>query len=115
MIIDCCMNERTYMRFYGLLSQRFCDLNEVFRDNFMKAFIHSYSYVHRLETNKIRNCSELFAHLFFTEAIDWRVFKCVTLTQDTTTSSSRILIKNLIQEVKMRTLSLPTLKGEQVI
>ena len=39
MIIDCCENERTYMRFFGLLAQHFCDLSEVFRDNFMKAFV----------------------------------------------------------------------------
>jgi pre-mRNA-splicing factor CWC22 len=99
MIIDCCMNERTYLRFFGLLAQRFCDISEIFRDNFMKGFVNSFAYVHRLETGRIRNCAKLFAHLFFTDAIDWRVLNCITLTQESTTSGSRIFIKNLIQEV----------------
>lgn len=65
----------------------------------MKAFIHSYTYIHRLETNKIRNCAKLFAHLFFTESIDWRVLKCITLTSETTISSGRIFLKCLFIEL----------------
>lgn len=62
----------------------------------MKAFVSNYTILHRLETNKIRNCAKLFAHLFFTDAIDLKVLKCINLTLETTTSSSRIFIKNLI-------------------
>ena len=32
MIIECCMQERTFIRFYGLLAQRCCEIAEVFRD-----------------------------------------------------------------------------------
>jgi len=32
MIVDCCMNEKTYMRFYGLLAERFCNLSDIYRD-----------------------------------------------------------------------------------
>jgi len=47
MMVDCCMNERTYVRFFGLLAQRFCELSEIFRDNFMKSFVDIYSFIHR--------------------------------------------------------------------
>jgi len=100
MIIDCNMNERTYLRFYGLLAQRFCELSETFRDNYMKSFVETYALIHRHETNKIRNTSKFFAHLLYTEVIDWRILSCINLSQDTTTSSSRIFIKNLIGELQ---------------
>jgi len=72
-IIDSCMHEKTYMRFYGNLAQRLCNISELFSDNFLKAFIDNYSVIHRYETGKIRNCAKLFAHLFYTDAVDWRV------------------------------------------
>lgn len=31
MIMECCMQERTYLRFYGLLAQRFCVLDEKYQ------------------------------------------------------------------------------------
>ena len=75
--MDCCMNERTYLRFYGLLAARFAELSEIYRDEFMKVFIETYSVIHRYETNKIRNCAKMYAHLFYTETIDWRVMQCI--------------------------------------
>ena len=34
MIMECCMQERTYLRFYGLLAQRFCVLDERYQTLF---------------------------------------------------------------------------------
>jgi pre-mRNA-splicing factor CWC22 len=65
----------------------------------MKCFVDKYVTMHRYDTSKIRNCSKLFAHLLYTNAIDWRILKCITLTQDSTTSSGRIFIKCLFQEL----------------
>jgi len=31
MLLECCMQERTYLRFYGLLAQRFSGLDEVYQ------------------------------------------------------------------------------------
>ncbi len=41
MILECCSQERTYLRFYGLLGQRFCMLDRYFS-------LPSYSCMHRL-------------------------------------------------------------------
>lgn len=43
--------------------------------------------------------AKMFAHLLYTNAIDWRVFECIVVTQDNTSSSGRIFIKILFQEV----------------
>lgn len=50
-----------------------------------------------METNKLRNVAKLFAHLMCQDAISWGVMACVRLTEDDTTSSSRIFLKYLFQ------------------
>lgn len=38
MIVECCAQEKTYRRFYGLLGQRFCELRQVYRTYMMELF-----------------------------------------------------------------------------
>ena len=93
MIIDCCAQQRTYMKFYGLLAQRFCLLNKSYQAHFESIFKDAYETCHRLEIEKLRNVSKLFSHLFFTDAISWEAMSCIHLNQDETTSSSRVFLK----------------------
>ena len=99
MIIECCSQERTFLRYYGLVSGRFCLLHERWRSAFEEAFAKQYSTIHRLETNKLRNVAKLFGHLLHTDSFSWAVLGCIHLNEDETTSSSRIFIKILIQEM----------------
>eukprot|EP00803_Ostreobium_quekettii_P000150 evm.model.scf_11.29 EVM.evm.TU.scf_11.29 scf_11:256419-264268(+) len=99
MIIECCSQERTYLRYYGLLSQRFCFLNSAYQKLYEESFSFQYSQIHRLETNKLRNVAKLMAHLLATDAISWSVLGIIRLTEEDTTSSSRIFIKILFQEL----------------
>ncbi|GFR42187.1 hypothetical protein Agub_g3072 [Astrephomene gubernaculifera] len=99
MIIECCSQERTFKRFYGLLAQRFCYLSRAYAETFEDCFRKQYSVIHRLETNKLRNVSCLFAHLLATDALPWSALTVVRLTEEDTTSSSRIFIKYLFQEL----------------
>ncbi|XP_068656524.1 uncharacterized protein [Aristolochia californica] len=99
MLLECCSQERTYLRYYGLLGQRFCMINKVHQENFEKSFVQQYSMIHRLETNKLRNVAKFFAHLLGTNALPWHVLAYIRLTEEDTTSSSRIFIKILFQEL----------------
>lgn len=99
MIVECCSQERTYLKFFGLLSERFCQLDAVWREAFETCFDQVYSTVHRLETNRIRNICRLFGHLLYTDAISWGVFASIRLTEEDTTSASRIFVKFLFQEL----------------
>ena len=38
MLIECCAQSRTYLRFFGLLGQRFCMLKRVYQDDFEVCF-----------------------------------------------------------------------------
>ncbi|CAH3187248.1 unnamed protein product, partial [Porites evermanni] len=99
MIVDCCAQQRSYEKFFGLLAQRFCQLNKSYMEEYVKAFNDQYDTIHRLETNKLRNVAKFFAHLLFTDAIPWTVLACIKLNEDDTTSSSRVFIKILFQEL----------------
>ncbi|KAL1933508.1 hypothetical protein VTP01DRAFT_7598 [Rhizomucor pusillus] len=99
MIIECCSQERTYLKFYGLMAERFCKMNRVWGDNFTTCFRQVYETVHRYETNRLRNIAKIFAHLFFTDSLAWTCFEIIHLTEETTTSASRIFVKILFQEI----------------
>ncbi len=99
MIVECCSQERTYLKFFGLLAERFCQLDPMWQENFESCLDRVYSTVHRLETNRIRNVCKLFGHLLHSEAISWGVLACIRLTEEDTTSASRIFIKFLFLEL----------------
>lgn len=99
MFLDCCAEMRTYEKFFGLLASRFCAINKMYVTPFEQIFKDSYHTIHRLDTNKLRNVSKFFAHLLFTDSISWGVLSCIKLSEDDTTSSNRIFIKILFQEL----------------
>ena len=99
MVVDCCAQQRTYIKFYGLLAQRFCALNAEYAEPFTDIFKSCYDTIHRFETNKLRNVAKLFGHLLITDAISWNVLSHIKLNEEDTTSSSRVFIKILFQEL----------------
>jgi len=99
MIIDCCAQQRTYEKFFGLMGQRFCQVTRTYQEPFSKIFLDTYNTVHRLETGKLRNVAKFYSHLLYTDAIGWDVLAVIKLNEDDTTSSSRIFIKILFQEL----------------
>lgn len=99
MVIECCSQERSYLRFYGLLGQRFCQLNQAWVEQFDDAFQQQYATVHRLETNKLRNVAKFFGQLFYADALPWTGMSCIHLNEEETNSSSRIFVKILFQEL----------------
>ena len=107
MLLECCSQERTYLRYYGLLGQRFCMINKIHQENFEKCFVQQYSMIHRLETNKLRNVAKFFAHLLGTDALPWHVLAYIRLTEEDTTSSSRIFIKILFQVTNLNQQHIP--------
>ncbi|KAK3720075.1 pre-mRNA-splicing factor cwc22 [Vermiconidia calcicola] len=99
MIIECCSQERTYNKFFGLIGERFCKLNRLWRDLFEEMFAKYYDTIHRYETNRLRIIAQFFGHLLTSDGIGWHVFHSVKLNEEDTTSSSRIFIKILIEDL----------------
>jgi pre-mRNA-splicing factor CWC22 len=99
MIVECASQERTYEKFYGMIGERFCKLNRMWTDLFEEGFAHYYETIHRFETNRLRIIAQFFAHLLASDAIGWHVFQVIKLNEEDTTSSSRIFIKILFEEL----------------
>ncbi len=108
MIIECCSQERSYSTFYGLIGERFSKLNRVWTECLEQAFNNYYTTIHRYETNRLRNIARFFGHLMATDSISWVVLECVRMNEDDTTSSSRIFVKIMMQEM-MESLGLKVL------
>ena len=73
MMLDCCGQQRTYEKFFGLLAQRFCMIDRKYVAPLQEIFKEQYSTIHRLETNKLRNVGRFFSHLLHTDSISWDV------------------------------------------
>jgi len=99
MLLECCSQERSYLRFYGLLGSRFCSLHRSYVECLESLFAEYYGEVHRFETNKIRNVGKFFAALLSSDSMPWSIFELVSLNEEETTSSSRIFLKVLFQEL----------------
>lgn len=110
MIVECCSQEKTYTKFFGLIGERFSKINRLWCDLFEQAFTKYYETIHRYENNKLRNIAMLFGHLFGSDAIGWHSLSVIHLNEDETTSSSRIFIKILFQSI-VEELGIPKLKA----
>lgn len=99
MVIECCSQERTYSKFYGLIGERFAKLNRLWTELFEASFAKYYDTIHRYETNRLRNIARFFGHMLSSDAIGWHVLSIVHLNEEETTSSSRIFIKILFQDL----------------
>ncbi|OJJ86697.1 pre-mRNA-splicing factor CWC22, partial [Aspergillus glaucus CBS 516.65] len=111
MIIECCSQERTYSKFYGLIGERFAKINRLWSDLFEAAFAKYYDTIHRYETNRLRNIACFFGHMLSTDAIGWHVMSIIHMNEEETTSSSRIFIKILFQNLGEH-LGLPKLRAQ---
>ncbi|TIA41902.1 MIF4G-domain-containing protein [Aureobasidium pullulans] len=99
MIVECCSQERTYNKFFGLIGERLCKINRMWNELFEASFVKYYDTIHRLETNRLRIVAQFFGHLLSSDAIGWHVISAIHLNEEETTSSSRIFIKILIEEL----------------
>ncbi|KAL3423663.1 MIF4G domain-containing protein [Phlyctema vagabunda] len=99
MVIECCSQEKTYSKFYGLIGERFAKINRLWTDLFEQSFAKYYDTIHRYETNRLRNIARFFGHLISSDAVGWHVLSVVHLNEEETTSSSRIFIKILFQDL----------------
>ncbi|KAI5465560.1 hypothetical protein BGZ63DRAFT_373940 [Mariannaea sp. PMI_226] len=110
MIVECCSQEKTYTKFFGLIGERFSKINRLWCDLFEQAFAKYYDTIHRYENNKLRNIAMLFGHMFASDALGWHCLSVIHLNEDETTSSSRIFIKILFQNIAEE-LGMPKLRS----
>jgi len=72
---------------------------ELYAPKFLELFTKTYNNVHKIEVNKLRNSAKFFGHQLYTNAVEWSCLTAIRLTEEDTTSSSRIFIKILFQDL----------------
>lgn len=99
MVIECCSEEKSFLRSYGLLGHRLCMLSKTYVLCFEETFATHYATIHNFVTRKIRNIACFYAALLASDALSWDVMQVVKLIAEETTSSSRMFLKYLFKEV----------------
>lgn len=61
MVLESCTQDRTYLPYYGHISQRLCLLNPTYCELYGQLFRQQYDNVHKLESIKLRNLACFFA------------------------------------------------------
>ena len=117
MIVETCAQEKVYLKFHGLLGEIFAKLNRMWTELYETALVKYYSTIHRYETAKLRNIARFFGHLLASDAIGWHVLSAIRLTEEDTTSASRIFIKILFEDLQenMGIAKLKTRLGEEML
>ncbi|OAA34538.1 Armadillo-type fold protein [Metarhizium rileyi] len=110
MIVECCSQEKTYTKFFGIIGERFAKINRLWCDLFEESFAKYYDTIHRYENNKLRNIAQLFGHMLGVDALGWHCLSVIHLSEAETTSSSRIFIQILFQSI-VAEIGLPKLKS----
>lgn len=99
MIIECCSEEKSFLRSYGLLGRRLCELSRTYVLCFEETFATHYATIHNFFTRKIRNIACFYAELLAADALSWDVLQVVKLVAEETTASSRIFLGYLFKEM----------------
>jgi len=100
MLIDSCAMQKSFSPFFALMMERLCRLKpEIYVPLADSSFLSQLESSHRMETNKLRNIARFFSHLMYTDAVTWSCLAHLELTEAGTTSSSRIFIKILFQDM----------------
>ncbi|OEH78545.1 cell cycle control protein [Cyclospora cayetanensis] len=113
MLIDCCAMERTFQRFFALQAERLAKLKAAYCECFQEAFKRQYALIRLIAYARFyswigkrgRNAWRL---LSFSDAVPWSVLEVFELTEEATTSSGRIFLKVLLQDMS-ETLGIRTL------
>ncbi|KAK4165312.1 putative pre-mRNA-splicing factor cwc-22 [Cladorrhinum sp. PSN259] len=100
MIVESCAQEKVYLKFMGLLGERFARLNRMWMELFEESFVKYYTTIHRYETNKLRNIARFWGHQLANDAIGWHVLSIIHLNEEETTAASRIFIKILFEDLQ---------------
>ncbi|CAN6242637.1 unnamed protein product [Urochloa humidicola] len=97
MLVECCGKEKACNTgFYGRIGQGLCAIDRAYQ----VGFAGHYAAAHRMATDELRATAGFYAGMLAAGALPWRgVLGRVRVTEEDTTSSSRIFIKVLFQDL----------------
>ncbi|XP_048367432.1 nucleolar MIF4G domain-containing protein 1 isoform X2 [Sphaerodactylus townsendi] len=80
-LVDCCLQEKTYNPFYAYLSAKFCEYDRRFQMTFQFAMWDRIRDLGNLSRTAFSNLVNLLAHLLKTKSISLAVFKIIEFSE----------------------------------
>ncbi|XP_008161207.2 nucleolar MIF4G domain-containing protein 1 [Chrysemys picta bellii] len=80
-LIDCCLQEKTYNPFYAYLANKFCEYDRRFQMTFQFSIWDKIRDLGNLSTTTFSNLVSLLAHLLKTKSLSLSVFKVVEFSE----------------------------------
>ncbi|XP_053215362.1 nucleolar MIF4G domain-containing protein 1 [Podarcis raffonei] len=80
-LIDCCLQEKTYNPFYAYLSAKFCEYEKRFQMTFQFSMWDKIRDLGNLSTTALSNLVNLLAHLLKTKSLSLTVFKVIEFSE----------------------------------
>lgn len=98
-IIKSSVQEPTYSKFYGLLSERLCSSHASWKPAFERTFKENYEQTDELEPAQLRIVGKLWGHILASDYIGFEIFEGVHMNENETTPPGRIFLKFVMQEL----------------
>ncbi|XP_066487387.1 nucleolar MIF4G domain-containing protein 1 [Tiliqua scincoides] len=80
-LVDCCLQEKTYNPFYAYLSAKFCEHERRFQMTFQFSMWDKIRDLENLSTTAFSNLVKLLAHLLKTKSLSLTVFKVIEFSE----------------------------------
>jgi len=80
-LIDCCMQEKTYNPYYAYLGQKFCEYSRSYQVTFQYSLWDKFKVVNDLAAHSVNNLARLMAHLIATKALSLSILKAVNFVE----------------------------------
>lgn len=104
MVIKCCSQEHSYSNFYGLVSERFCKLNQECNEchESFETYFETIRHMKRIfcviSHGYHMAITWIFGHLANDAISSWAILQAIKMNEDDNTSSSHIFVKIMKQE-----------------
>ncbi|XP_068762355.1 nucleolar MIF4G domain-containing protein 1-like [Montipora capricornis] len=80
-LVDCCLQEKTYNPFYAYLGQKFCEYSRSYQVTLQYSFWDKFKVINDLTPHSVDNLSRLMAHLISTRALSLSILKVVNFVE----------------------------------
>lgn len=98
-ILEANMQSHIYEKYFSSIAERLCLVSSIYKEGFESQFKIQFLKLYNYETKKIINLAYLYSHLLSSKAIELSVLQIIDLTEESTTTASRIFIKYLFIEM----------------
>ncbi|CAB4256149.1 similar to Saccharomyces cerevisiae YGR278W CWC22 Spliceosome-associated protein that is required for pre-mRNA splicing [Maudiozyma barnettii] len=93
------IQEATYSKFYGLVTEKLLGAHRIWKNAFLITFRNRLDTLDDLEPNGLRNSGKFWGHLLSTDLLGFEVFNDIKMTEAGSTAQLRIFVKFLFQEI----------------